>query len=481
MLIITALVCLAVLFNVQIYTTYAIWKTPVVQTKTEELKSSIGKIYDRNGVLLADTDEDDNRIYPNNTAVHMLGTVSNSHIAQSGIELAFEDYLKGIDGEKIQEYTTLKGETFLSDENIQPAQNGQDVYLTIDSKLQESVEDILKNAMQTHENQTAYNDYTPPSGSGGAITVLDVNSGEVLAMASAPDFDIQNYNNDYDEIIKSENSPLLNRAAQGLYRPGSTLKTVTAYACLSEGAITPTSFYYCKGEYSYYGTKYNCMAKHKVVTVTKALEVSCNIFFYKASQDLGIDNLVKYEKMFGLGEEPDFVLPTYSGQLTSPSAFTGIGELWTPGQLLQSAIGQSKTLVTPLQMALQAETIANKGTRYSPKLVSKIVNENDEQTFSEEQKIENEFYYYKSAFDTCKQGMIASTVYTYGDYALSALPEKTAMKTGTPESPRGYDSAVIGFYPAENPQIAFSVMLEDGNNAKNAVRAIIESYLNANS
>lgn len=473
----TAVTCLAVLFNVQIYTTYAIWKTPVVNVKKEKIIANRGNIYDRNGVLLAGTDSDGNRFYPENTAVHVLGALSSSAVPQGGTELAFDEYLTGSDGEIALEYTTVKGETVLTDTDVIPAENGSDVYLTIDAGMQKACERILRKAMAAYSNGVSYDDYAPPSGSAGAIVVTDVKSGEILAMASAPDYSLKDYSTAYDEIVSAGNSPLLNRAVQGLYRPGSTLKTITAFAALSEGTISPSTHFFCDGKYELGSTEFSCMNKHRFTSVRKALEVSCNIFFYKTSLKLGIDNLVKYEKMFGLGEAADFELPVYQGRLASPEAFDKAGEEWTDGQLIQAAIGQSKTECTPLQMAMQAQTFASRGVRYSPTLVSHIQDSHGGIIYSAGKKISALINDASGAFDTCIDGMKASTVYTYGEYALSALPQSTAIKTGTPQSPRGYDSAVIGFYPAENPEIAFSVMLESGANAKNTVISIIKAYL----
>lgn len=477
LIILTSIICIALLFNVQIYSVYAVWKTPVTTIKKEKIIAHRGNIYDCNGKLLAGTKSDGERYYPQNTAVHVLGAVTSSGVAQSGIELEYNDYLTGQDGEIVSEYTTCRGETSLTDQKTTPAQNGKDIYLTIDVEMQKKIENILDKAMKNYKEGVVYNDYAPPTGSAGAITIANTHTGEILAMASAPDYKLENFSQNYNKIIKSDNSPLLNRATQGLYRPGSTFKTITAFAALSEGAIDPKTYFFCKGEYYCEGTMFSCMKSHRFTNVSKALEVSCNIFFYKASQQLGIDNLVKYEKLFGLGKKPEFELPTYSGQLASPETYAEAGENWDTKQLIQAAIGQSKTACTPLQMAFQAQTIANRGVRYTPTIVSHINDETGKIVYRSYPKVAANIIDTKGAFETCIGGMITSTIYTYGDYAITSLPENTAIKTGTPQSPRGYDSAVIGFYPAYNPEISFSVMLEGGSNAKNTVKNIVDSFL----
>ena len=473
---ISAAICVAVLFNVQLYAVYAVRNTPIVTTVRKDILASRGNIYDRNGTLLAGTDENGNRYYPENTAVHIIGALSSSGKPQGGIELAYDSYLTGENGYVELEYTTLGGETYLSAENTVEPRNGKDVYLTIDSQLQLKAENILKNAITQYQSGVIYRDSAPASCSAGAVTVIDCNTGEVLAMASAPDFELEGFSENYDEIIKSENSPLLNRATQGLYRPGSTLKTCTAIAALSEGVITPSTYFFCKGSYDLSGMKFSCMNEHRFTTVRKALEVSCNIFFYKASQELGIDALVKYEKMFGLGESPDFQLPAYGGRLASPELFESMGETWTKGQLIQAAIGQSETACTPLQLALMAQQIGNRGTRYSPNIVLKIADQNGSVIYSSGVKTAAATPDKSGAYEVCIEGMVASTKYTYGEYSLARFERQAAIKTGTPQSPRGYDSMVIGFYPAYEPEIAFSVVLEGGANAKNTVSSLIEGF-----
>lgn len=476
LILVSAAVCVAVLFNVQLYAVYAVWKTPRITKVREDILAARGNIYDRNGVLLAGTDKNGERYYPENTAVHIIGALNSSGEAQGGIELAYDSYLSGENGYAELEYTTVKGETYLSGESVVPARNGKNVYLTVDSRLQLKAEDILKSALSEYESGVVYEDWAPASGSGGAVTVLDTDTGEVLAMASAPDFELADFSENYDEIIENKNSPLLNRATQGLYRPGSTLKTCTAIAALSEGVITPSTYFFCKGYYDLSGMKFSCMNEHRFTTVRKALEVSCNIFFYKTSQRLGIDSLVRYERMFGLGESPDFELPAYGGRLASPELFESMGEIWTEGQLLQAAIGQSETACTPLQMALMAEQLANRGVRFSPSIVLKITDESGNTLYSSGTRIAAVAEDINGAYETCVEGMTDSSKYTYGEYALSQLGEQTAIKTGTPQSPRGYDSAVIGFYPAYKPEIAFSVILEGGANAKNTVFGLITSW-----
>lgn len=475
---VTATVCITLLFHVQVYAVYAAWKTPKTESVIQQLASKRGNIYDCNGELLAGTDKNNKRIYPQNIAAHVLGGISSGGSAQSGVELLLNKELSGSPGEKITDYLTVKGETNVTNEQIVPAKDGESCILTINSGLQKKTEDILKKAMNEYDNAE---NTVNPSCTAGSIVVLNAKTGGVLAMASAPDFSLYEFNENYDAIIDQENSPLLNRCTSGLYRPGSCMKTVTAYAALAEKVIKPSTYFFCNEKFNLSGMEFSCMSKHRITNVKKALELSCNIFFYKTSQRLGIEALEKYQRQFGLGEDLDFELPSPSGRLASPSTFESLNMLWTEGQLIQAAIGQSETQVTPLQMAVQAMTIGNKGLRLKPYIVESVVDSDGHKTYAASVKTEKNIIDYSNNFNTVIEGMVASTLYTDSEYYLPSLPESTAIKTGTPQSPRGYDSAVIGFYPADDPEIAFSVMLEGGNNAKNTVKTIIESYLESKS
>ena len=448
----SAAVCLAVLVKIGAY--------------AEEIKGSLtpepviidaprGRIFDRYGHLLAGTDENGNRYYPAKLCSHLLGTLSADGSAQSGIELAFDEELSGRPG-------------YTNGLETQPPVRGADVYLTIDSKLQSAAEKILSTAARRYDEGVRYETDAPYSGSAGAIVVLGCRRGEVLASASYPDFSPGTFSEDYSRLLADERFPLLDRVTNGLYRPGSTLKTVTAAAALYKGAIGADTSFWCGGHLYLGGSDFTCMNTHGYTDVRRALEVSCNLFFYRAALALGIDRLVEYEKLFGLGKAPDYELPTLAGQLASPETL----DYWSSGQLVQAAIGQSVTEVTPLQMAGAALMLADRGRSYSPSVVMGVGSRSGRSLEKEPQTELPDC----GVFDIIKDGMVSSTKYTYGEFALSQLDKPAAIKTGTPQSPRGYDSAVIGFYPADRPEIAFAVMLEGGANAKHTVYEIIKAY-----
>lgn len=420
------------------------------------VKARRGRILDRRGNVLAESDEEGNRHYPSGLCAHAVGTLSASGDAQSGVELAMDELLAGKDG--------ISGG---DDEHSAIA--GADVYLTIDSRIQQAAENILRTAAENYAQGVDYDTKAPYSGSAGAVVVLDCRNGEVLAMASYPTFDPETFSRDYESLAAAKDSPLLDRASLGLYRPGSTMKTVTAVAALTEGSISGDTRFYCGSHLTVAGTGFSCMNSHGYLDVKQALSVSCNIFFYRTAQRLGIKGLLRYQSLFGFGEQPAFILPTLSGQLASPENTTP----WSDAQLVQAAIGQSSMTCTPLQMAICALTLADRGTRYSPSLILGVGTRSSVSHVLPGKPVSA--FRSRAAFSMTIEGMISSTRFTHGEFSLSQLDKPCAIKTGTPQSPRGYDSTVIGFYPADDPQIAFCVMLEGGANAKHTVYELVSA------
>ena len=214
--------------------------------------------------------------------------------------------------------------------------------------------------------------------------------------------------------------------------------------------------------------------------MTRALTVSCNVFFYELSTRLGLDLLLDYERMYGLGSPLGLESGDSGGYLACPETYEKLGIPWYVGCLLQAAIGQSEIQVTPLQMAVVASTIANDGVRYRPHLINSYWNNTmTEQLSVKEPEVAatvaqnnaQEVYYY------IEQGMIgAARTPMLAQYDLNNLGFDVALKTGTPQSPRGTDTFVIGYAPAQDPEIAFCAMIEGGKNAKFLVKGILEDY-----
>ena len=448
----------------------------------------------------ADVVESAIRIYPNGTVFpHGLGTVGpiyaeeysalkklgyqlNDTIGKSGIEKIMEDSLRGKNGES---YVTLSSDkNVVSIKEKTPAVPGNTVMLTIDSEFQTKVEGILEEHIKwLNETQTELDKGVDAYG--GAIVVLDVKTGAVKAMVSYPNYDINDYIDDYNSVSNAENQPLFNRALDGLYRPGSTFKAITATAALNDGIIDENSTVYCGGTYTYYGDGFEpkCwkLSGHGDENVKTALRDSCNIFFYDVGRRLGITKLTECETQFGFGTDLGFELGGKTGQIASPETFKKLNMTWNPGDIVQASIGQSEIGVTPLHMAVEALTLANKGVRYKPYIIDSVWNYDRSELVNKTKPVVEEVVEDKTGktFDIIKEGMImvGDQPSIYPGDTSPVLPFKMALKTGSPQvSTKIFNSAVIGYYPADNPEIAFAVMEDKGWNSKMTAKKIVQAY-----
>ena len=413
----------------------------------------------------------------------------NDTIGEFGIELALEDTLRGVNGTRTI-VRSSSGEV-ISDEITQQVQPGNSVMLTIDADFQEDLQTILENQIKWLHY---YND--PKRGNecdSGAVVVLNAKTGAVLGMASYPTYDLNDYLEDYNSIIADSTvngtpSPLLNRAINGLYRPGSAFKTINAVAGLIEGYIDADTPGICSGTYTYYSDyQPTCTGYHYGYNVRDSLKVSCNIFFFDLGRRLGIETLASYAEMFGYGTDLGLEIGGSKGRMSTPETYEeATGVEWTAGNVLQAAIGQCETQVTPLNLAVQALTLANDGVRYKPYLVDSVWNHDYTELIY---KTEPEIVFTiddkgTGAFETVREGMIS--VSTYATWPLYAstwtfdyLPYSVAIKTGTAEEDsigKYYTSTVMGYYPAEDPQIAFGICLQKGEFSRYMIRNIIDAY-----
>lgn len=401
-------------------------------------------------------------------------------VGKSGIEKAIESYLRGKDGTKT---ISVQDGTVVSSEITVPVEAGNTVRLTVDSTFQKDLQNILGNFIKNFDKLR--DEKTKEEGLGkvtsGALVVLDAEDGAVLGMATYPTYDLKDYSKNYDKLAADENAPLLNRATVGLYRPGSTFKTITATAGLNEGIVNGSSTYYCGHTYDYKGQIFGCTGSHGDISVVQALQYSCNIYFYKLSEELTIDNLTKYAELYGLGQSTGIETGDAAGRFANPETYAEYGWDWTVGHVLQAAIGQSETAVTPLQMAVVANTIANEGVRYQPHLVDSLWDYNQtellqeiEPVIAETLPIQND-----NVYSLIEQGMIAASVTNMPQqYSLADLGYDVAIKTGTPQAggDRVQDSFFIGYAPADNPKIAFACVVEGAEYSKYMIRDVLKAY-----
>lgn len=387
------------------------------------------------------------------------GYAMDDIVGKSGIEKAFEKQLKGTNGIK-----TVKTNADGSQQTIITGlKNGDNIVLTIDANMQKIAQDSLKKTCDSVGTANA---------GGGAVVVMDCNTGEILAIASYPTYDLSTYNDNYEELAKNPNFPLYNRATLSTYAPGSTAKVSTAIACLEEGIIDASSVKYCNYNYPYRGHNFVCQINHanRTINVKTALQDSCNSFFYYyGGEELGIDKMNMYREMLGLGQPTGIELNENVGVLDSPSYRASINQEWMPGFALQSAIGQAGNLFTPLQLCNYTATIANGGTRFEAHLVKSILTSNNSSVvLNKTPSVVCETGFSQDNIKTVHQGM--RLVVTNGACRnnFGKLDVAVACKTGTSQVEKNIDGTSkvytngfnISFAPYDKPELSVSVAIE---------------------
>ena len=418
----------------------------------------------------------------NNTEYNSLkdrGYTINSVIGKSGVEESMEQYLKGTDGVKKVVTDSLGNVT--SELITQEAVSGNNVTLTIDYRIQQVVENALKSTLEGLQNGTLSSEPIPEAKSGSCV-VLDVETGEVLAMASYPTYNINNFadgitTEQWQELISDAQNPMFNRAISGTYSPGSTYKMLMGIAGLESGQITVDEEYTDPGIYPYsYNPKCWIYTAHNIthgtINLTGALKGSCNCYFYEVGRRIGISTIVEWAKNFGLGQKTGIELSgEYSGNIAGDNA-----DGWSLGDTLSASIGQSTNLFTPIQLANYISTIANGGTLNKVSLIKSVGNDvsfvslSDVSEYmkeftgvdfeSKELDISNEY------IDAIKEGMYAVTTETGGTAADIFADSKVevAGKTGTAQVSDGANNAIfVGFAPYDNPKIAVVAIVEHGS------------------
>ncbi len=432
------------------------------------------------------------------TAPHVLGTVGslsyeeyqllksegysyNDIIGTYGVEKAMESVLRGENG--LRCITRDSDGNAISDEIIREAVAGDSVRLTIDYKFQNDLQEILANHINWLNNTADRGN----DSDAGAVVVLDAKTGAVLGMATYPTYDLVDSIEDYSMVLNASGNPMYNRCINGLYRPGSAFKTITAADGLINGLIDKNTRAECTGVYTFYSSsdyQPKCTGYHIGYDVVNCLKWSCNIFFYDLGRRLGIDELCSFAQKFGYGQNLGLEIGGLPGQMSSPQLFEKLrGEPWTDGNTLQAAIGQMDTLVTPLHLSVQALTLANDGVRMKPYVIDSVWNyEGTEMIYKTEPVVVEKIENLNNSFEIVREGMIAvSTLVTWPTssslWNFDYLPYSVAIKTGTAETGDGYyTSTVMGYYPAEDPQIAFGIVLEKGEYSRYMVRNIIDAY-----
>jgi len=385
----------------------------------------------------------------------------NDNIGKDGIEQYLEDYLKGEDGASAI-YKNISGNMSQTIAENNP-QTGNYAMLTIDANLQQTLEKSLQDTVGKIQEEFS-------DAQSGAAVVMDVKSGDVLAMASYPTYSIESFNEDYQELIENPLYPLWNRAIGGAYAPGSTYKMVTAIAALSEGVIDKKDTINDTGVYKYYSDyQPRCWAHaqggHGRQNVTQALMNSCNYYFYEVGRRLGIDKLEEYTRAFGLGEKTGIEISgEISGTVASKDFRKQMNGIWYPGDTLQAAIGQSDHTFTPIQLASYIATLANGGTRYKPHLVKSVKDYADDSTvLNVKDEVVATVEMNEGVYKAVMQGMLDVSQSGTAASIFKDYPIKVGSKTGTATVSSGNDNGIfVAFAPLDDPQIAVVSVIEHG-------------------
>ena len=439
------------------------------------------------------------RVYNTTLAAHILGTIGpiwqeewssnektgyvgyadkgysmNDLVGKDGVEKAFEEYLRGTDGRRLittDEDGKLTGELYTRE-----PQPGGTVALTLDIDLQADVERALAETITGMIDEDS-------NERGGAAAVVSVGSGEVLALASYPTYDLSTFNEDYEELVADERLPMFNRATQGIYAPGSTFKMCTAVAALESGIITPSSIIQDRGIYTYYrDPQPMCWvyrqggSTHGRINVTQAITESCNYFFYEVGRLTGIRTLDSYASQFGLGQSTGIEIGDSSGVLASPEWADSHNQEWTDGQTITAAIGQSYNLFTPLQLANYIATLVGGGEHYQAHLLKNVKEyDNSRLLYVYDDEPLNTVEMSDSTIEAVTKGMHELTVsggvaFAFRDCVVSAGAKTGSAQVGTDIA----NGVFVAYAPYEDPEIAVAIVIEKGGSGAALATTAVE-------
>ena len=416
------------------------------------------------------------------------GYRSNDRVGRDGAEKAFESDLHGRAGyEKLR--LTADGHVVDVLED-RPAEAGSNVMLTIDIRLQAAVERALAEQIELMVAEGVEDPEKPQDVAGGAAVVIDIATGDVLAEASYPTYDLSRFNELFNELNADERTPMLNRAVSGIYSPGSIFKMVTSVAGLELGIITPETVIEDTGVYRFYQDyQPSCWLysasrmTHGDETVVTALRDSCNIFFFDVGRRIGIEQLAEYARAFGFGEYTGIELSGESrGYVASPESKRKLeGRPWVNGDTLAAAIGQSSNLFTPLQMANYIATLANGGTRYETHLLKYVCASDYSSVLSATQSvIAGRVEMSEQTYQTVMEGMSEVTENGTAAGAFKNYRIHVGGKTGSAQVSSGTANSVFAaFAPFDEPEIAVVVVVEhggSGNRIAPIARSIFDAY-----
>ena len=436
----------------------------IVETSTRSYDEGdiIPHVLGRVGKITAEkwkvTDENGQTTYP----LREKGYNMNDMIGVSGLEAVYEDELRGKDG--VETITRSSDGVIVGTAMTTVPEPGHTVQLTIDSAFQQAVDKAL--ARNIEMINSTYNSSSSAKAAAGAVVVISTKDGSVLAASNYPSYDQNLFATQYSQYSSDPGLPLLNRALQGLYTPGSTFKPAVAVAALDSGLINQYSTVNCTGVYTYYKDYHPRCTRHGHsgnIDVVTAIKWSCNIFFYDVGRRLTSDVYDAYAYKLGLGQRTGVEVNEAVGRLTKKT-----DKNYTSSLDIQAAIGQGNTVVSPIQLATYAATLANNGVRYRTHFVKAILDTNTGEVLSETQpEVMDVIEGNGNTFALVRQGMILVPSTISGK--ISSYPIAIACKTGTPQRSETYASGkhylnaiMIAYLPADDPEIAIGITVEYG-------------------
>ncbi|MBQ7345463.1 MAG: penicillin-binding protein [Oscillospiraceae bacterium] len=413
-------------------------------------------------------------------------------VGQSGLEEAFEEYLHGTDGSRV-DVVTKDGTLVKSYYEVEP-KAGQNVQVSIDLNLQSAAEDALALAIEGMRSED-----TSQKGwdaQGAAVVAMDIKTGQVLVCGSYPTYDLSTLFENYNDLLNADLQPMYDRALQAIYPPGSTYKMSMTVAGIQAGEIGRWTQICDNGAFTKYpGMSPKCLVysssgrTHGYIDCTEALKVSCNYFYYELADRLSIDMIDSTAKSLGLGEHTGIELYEAVGYRSNPESkaalYSGDDSRWYKGDQILTGIGQAENRFTPIQLCTYAATLANQGVRYKATFLNRVVTSDYSSVVYENAvTVMSEMDMSDEAYDAVLTGMkkVASesggTAYkVFGDY-----PVQVAAKTGTAQTGiQGHsdNGAFVCFAPADDPQIAVVVYGEragSGGNLAPVAKAVLDAY-----
>lgn len=428
------------------------------------------------------------------TACHIIGTVGpiyaeeyaelnkkgysfNDTLGKSGIESAAEKYLRGTNGKRVLVKNSTG--TVVSEEEVVAPIPGKTVILSIDSQLQQVAQDTLDEKIKSLRA-------TAKAKSGkdiksGSVVMLDVKTGGVKVCASWPSYDLTTYTEHYTELVDDPDNPLFNRALYGAFPCGSTFKPGVALAAITEGKISPYTTICCTHKYMYYAPSYtpNCMGTHGNLNVVRAIQKSCNYYFYEVGRLMG-STIFSYLTLYGFGQRTGVEIGESAGIQQTPEYLQSMGSTWVPGDYLQLAIGQRGSY-TPIQLAAYAMMIANNGVRYKTHFIGAIRSFDGTADDIIEPEVAATVEWSQNAMSSVKEGMIAVGRAGTASAYFGSAPYTVACKTGTAQTGLSNSSdhgTFIAYAPADDPEVAIAVVMERGTSGSSTyvARKVLDAY-----